>query len=180
MDNTSKIICRKCNGNHLTIKCGKTGASIIETTISEQERKPRFNKEQDNSERKTQFNKEGDNSERKPRFNKEGDNSERKPRFNKEGDNSERKPRFNKDDDSYKRTVNKVKITNLPTDMTEEELNELLYEWGTVKHLRLLNYENSSTAYVEFRYPDEVDYFVKALDKTPFEYIMLNVEKIDQ
>jgi RNA recognition motif-containing protein len=167
MDNTSKIICRKCNGNHLTIKCGKTGASIIETTISEQERKPRFNKEEDNS-------------ERKPRFNKEEDNSERKPRFNKEGDNSERKPRFNKDDDSYKRTVNKVKITNLPTDMTEEELNELLYEWGTVKHLRLLNYENSSTAYVEFRYPDEVDYFVKALDKTPFGYIMLNVEKIDQ
>ena len=154
MDNTIKIICRKCNGNHLTIKCGKTNASIIETSMSEQERKPRFNKEEDNS--------------------------ERKPRFNKDDNNTERKPRFNKDDDSYKRIVNKVKITNLPTDMTEEELNELLYEWGTVKHLRLLNYENSSTAYVEFRFSDEVDYFVKALDKTPFGYIMINVEKIEQ
>ena len=166
MDNKSKIICRKCNGNHLTIKCGKTGTSIIETTtLPEQEKKASFNKE--------------DNSERKPRFNKDDNNSERKPRFNKDDDNSERKPRFN-NDDSYKRIVNKVKISNLPTNMTEEELNELLYEWGTIKHLRLLNYENSSTAYVEFRYSDEVDYFVKALDKTPFEYIMLNVEKIDQ
>ena len=168
-----KIICRKCNGNHLTIKCGKTGASIIETTTipEQQERKPR----DDGGEGKPRF---GERGERKQRFEEGGDEKgERKQRFEEGG---ERKPRFNKDDDSYKRQVNKVKISNLPTDMTEEELNELLYEWGTVKHLRLLNYDNGSTAYVEFRYADEVEYLVKALNKTPFEHIMLNVEKLDQ
>ena len=178
-----KIICRKCNGNHLTIKCGKTCASSIETkTIPEQqERKPR----DDGDEGKPRF---GERGERKQRFEEGGDEKgERKQRFEEGGERkqrfeegSERKPRFNKDDDSYKRQVNKVKISNLPTDMTEEELNELLYEWGTVKHLRLLNYDNGSTAYVEFRYADEVEYLVKALNKTPFEHIMLNVEKLDQ
>ena len=66
--------------------------------------------------------------------------------------------------------------------MTDDELNELLYDWGTIKHLRVLNYpENpTSTAYVEFRFEDEVDYLIKALDKTPFDSRIITVEKLNE
>ena len=64
--------------------------------------------------------------------------------------------------------------------MTEEELNEHLYDWGTVKHLKLLNYNDSSTAYVEFRNEKEVDYLIRALDRTPFDNRIMTIEKIDQ
>jgi len=170
MENSSKIICRKCNGNHLTIKCGKTGSSIIESTTVPEERKSDFKKEDDSRFRKedgSRFRKEEGTSERVHRFKKE-DTNERTHHFKKEGGTSFRK----KDDNEvpYKRTINKVKIGQLPKDMTDDELNELLYDWGTIKHLRVLNYpENpTSTAYVEFRFEDEVDYLIKALDKTLF------------
>ena len=166
MDNTSKIICRKCKGNHLTIKCGKTGASSIEVSTVV-DNSVGFKKE-DEGERKPYFKKEGTDGERKPYFKKEGTDGERKPYVKKEGD-----------DYSYKRNVNKVKIGSLPIDMTEEELNELLYDWGTVKHLRLLSYPDMSVAYVEFRNADEIDYLIKALDKTPFDFRIISIEKLD-
>ena len=74
-----------------------------------------------------------------------------------------------------------VKIGELPVDMTEEEGMELLYNWGHIIKIRVLNYNENSTAYVEFGYEDEADYFVEAVDKTPFyNYnILLQVSKIE-
>jgi hypothetical protein len=188
---SKKLVCRKCNGNHLTIKCGKTGSSsIIESTTVPEEKKSDFKKEDDSRFRKedgsrfrkedsSHFRKEEGTSERVHRFKKE-DTNERTHHFKKEGGTSFRK----KDDNEvpYKRTINKVKIGQLPKDMTDDELNELLYDWGTIKHLRVLNYpENpTSTAYVEFRFEDEVDYLIKALDKTPFDSRIITVEKLNE
>ena len=45
--------------------------------------------------------------------------------------------------------------------------------WGHIIKIRLNAYEESSTAYIEFGYEDEANYFVKALDKTPFDYLLL-------
>ena len=139
MDNTNKIICRKCGGNHLTIKCGKTEVSKVETVSKAETYK------KDEPERKKYTDYKRNDTE----------------------------------NPDYKRTVNKVKIGSLPIDMTQDELTELLSDWGNVRNIRVLNYPESSTAYVEFRSADEVDYLVKALDKTPFDHFIITVEKLD-
>ena len=168
MDNTSKIICRKCGGNHLSIKCGKTGNNIDLKT------------EVDDKEKKIYIKRDDDDGERKPYVKRENGDGERKQYFKRDDGDSEKKPYFNRED-GERRQVNKVRIGSLPLDMTEEELNELLYDWGTVKHLKVLQYpaHGSSTAYVEFRYADEVDYLVKALDRTAMDHRVISVEKLD-
>jgi len=149
----SKIICRKCKGNHLTIKCGKDGANTIEK-LMEVETPKQIDV---TSEKKTYYNKSSD-------ITKTTHQTEDKPYFKRE----------------YTRDTKygKAKITNLPTDLSEEDLLELLYEWGTVKRLKVLNYSESSTAYIDFRNEEEVDYFIKALDKTPFGNLIITVEKL--
>ena len=132
-NNEPKLVCRKCQGPHLTIKCGKETKSVIENIIIE-----------------------SSNNDLKPvTYPKKDINfkSERSERF-------ERKP------------LHKVKMSNLPVDINEEELNELLYDWGHVVRLRLLNYENNSTANIEFKDKEPADYIVEALNKTPFDHII--------
>ena len=86
--------------------------------------------------------------------------------------------KYEKSERFERKPLHKVKMSNLPLDMTEEELNELLYDWGHVVRLRLLNYENNSTAYIEFKDKEPADYIVDALNKTPFEHIILDVERL--
>jgi len=138
-NNEPKLVCRKCQGPHLTIKCGKETKSVIENIIIES---------CDNDLKPVTYPKKDINFK-----------SERSERF-------ERKP------------LHKVKMSNLPVDINEEELNELLYDWGHVVRLRLLNYENNSTAYIEFKDKEPADYIVEALNKTPFDHIILDVERL--
>lgn len=72
----------------------------------------------------------------------------------------------------------KIKITQLPNNITNDELLELLYEWGDITSINIKNYADTSIAYVIFKYEEQVDYFIKALDKTQFEYLMINIIKI--
>jgi hypothetical protein len=130
-----KIICRKCNGPHFTIKCtmGKT-IDINEKPVNE---KP---------------------VNEKPVIS-----------TNKYIEN---KPK------SENRKYYKVKLSELPIDMTEEELMELLHEWGTVTNLRLLNYNESSVAYIFFATEHMANYFIEAIDRTPFEHILLSATRV--
>uniref|UniRef100_A0A6C0D9Q1 RRM domain-containing protein n=1 Tax=viral metagenome TaxID=1070528 RepID=A0A6C0D9Q1_9ZZZZ len=73
----------------------------------------------------------------------------------------------------------KAKMSNLPTDMSYEELSELLKDWGHFNRINIRNYDSSSVAFVEFKFEDELEYFISALDNTPFESVLLNVVKID-
>lgn len=130
-----KIVCRKCQGNHLTIKCGKEGPSVIEKTT--QVESPR----------------------EKPTIN-----------INNKFNNN----RFG---NSIKKLY-KVKMTNLPVDFFEEELRDLLSDWGDLARLKVLNYEESSTAYIEFYKEDQIDYLIKALHKTPFDNRIIDLEKL--
>ena len=148
MDN--KIVCRKCQGNHLTIKCGKEGPSILEkSTYTEA--------------RTTEIGHRSDKSSR-PHY----DKSER-PHYDK----SER-PHYDKQHKKF----HKVKMSNLPTDVSEEELRNLLYEWGHLVRLKVLQYEESSTAYLEFAEEEEVDYLIKALHKTAFDNRIIDLDKL--
>ena len=182
-NNGPKLVCRKCQGSHLTIKCGKENKSVIESKILE------YNNHIDEKRGKGGKSSFYDNSESnfKDGDNKSGfrDNPESnfRGRDNKSGKGSKGgKGGFYDNSESdvkhERRPLHKVKISNLPFDMSEEELNELLYEWGHVVRLRLLNYESNSTAYIEFKDKEAADYIVKALDKTPFEHIMLDVERL--
>jgi RNA recognition motif-containing protein len=134
-----KIVCRKCQGNHLTIKCGKEGPSVIEKTtqIESPREKPTIN-----------INNKYDNNNR----------------FNN---------RFN-----TTKKFHKVKMTNLPIDIFEEELKDLLSDWGDLARLKICNYEESSTAFIEFYKEDQIDYLIKALHKTPFDSRIIDLEKL--
>jgi hypothetical protein len=74
--------------------------------------------------------------------------------------------------------IYKVKISYLPVNMTEYELNNLLIDWGSIGKIKLLNYDDYSNVYIDFNNEEEADYFVKALHKTPFDHEIINVEKI--
>lgn len=138
-NNTAKLICRKCGGGHLTIKCGKEAqTSVLKSKLEEGPPAKPFYKE----------------------------------KYNDKDIDGNKRERFNR------RPLHKVKISNLPVDMNDEELMELLYDWGHVIKLRVLNYTENSTAYVEFKEEAEANYLVEALHKTPFESIIIHVERI--
>lgn len=84
-----------------------------------------------------------------------------------------------KDRKQYFKTTYRVKISNLPVDMTEEEMMELTCEWGHIVRIKVLNYNDSSVSYIDFGYEDEADYFIKAIDKTPFELILISATRVD-
>jgi hypothetical protein len=181
MENTKKLVCRKCGGEHLTVKCGKetTGSASTGGASTTKIESKTENKLVDELPLKKEYIKtEFKEIEKPKRINITKDNQE-------EDSDSEKKPRWKKESGSNgnnnfreRKPLHKVKMSNLPKNMLEEELLELLYDWGNVVRMRVLNYDQNSTAYIEFKNQDEADYLVKALDKTPFEYIMLNVERL--
>jgi hypothetical protein len=152
----NKIICRKCGGNHFTIKCGKekTETAINETT-----------NQNSNNESELPGKKSNFISNNEPIIKKEYKQEYRKER------NTERRPFFKK--------VYRVKLAELPVDMTDQELMELTYDWGHIVKLKVLNYEDTSVAYIDFGYEEEANYFVEALDKTTFDYLLLSASRAD-
>ena len=76
-----------------------------------------------------------------------------------------------------KRKIVVVKISNLPEDITVPELNELVSEWGKIGRINISCYDNT-TCYIDFYFENEANYFIEAIDKTSFDYSILNVEKI--
>ena len=76
-----------------------------------------------------------------------------------------------------------VRISNLPDNITVDELNYLVSEWGDIGNINVkkyTNYEGSITnCYIDFYNKEEADYFVKALDNTPFDCMIINVTIMD-
>ncbi len=162
----NKVVCRKCGGPHFTIKCGKEKKTEpVETPTPVNEQKNA------NTETPVETTKPDDSTksyDKKPRAKPYGANGTN-------GD-SEFKP---KSERKYFKTTYRVKLSELPTDMSEEELMEMTTDWGHIVKIKLLVYEESSTAYIDFGYEDEADYFVEAIDKTPFEYRMLTSCRVE-
>jgi len=150
---TGTLVCRKCNGPHLTIKCGKDKElhtpekNPEENHVKHVGRKSYYEMKQENENKKTDF-----------------DRSERPDR-----------PRQRQFKNTYR-----VKMANLPVDMTEEEMMHMTCDWGHIVRLKVLCYEETSVSYIDFGYEDEANYFVEALDRTPFEMLLLSVERKDR
>ena len=136
----SKIICRKCNGPHLTIKC-----KILQ-------------------------NNEVFLTNREPK-NNEVILTNREPKNNEVF-------LTNREQKNIKQ-FNKVKINDLPINITEDELRELLHDWGHILYLSIKIYNNSANAIIKFGNDEEATYFVEALNGTPFEKNIIHVEKIN-
>ena len=62
--------------------------------------------------------------------------------------------------------------------MTQEEVEELMAEWGQTYRIKVNNYDDCSTVYVDFKYEVEADHFIKALNKTVFDNVIISVEKV--
>lgn len=174
--NENTIVCRKCGGPHFTIKCGKEKKEEpvkTEQTNSQQvEEKP--NKEQ----KHYSENKYKDNKDRNG-FKKDGDGYNKdRGGYNKDGDGDNKEQRH-RGDRKYFKVTYRVKLSELPIDMTEEEMMELTTDWGHIVRIKLLVYADSSTAYIDFGYEDEADYFVEAIDKTPLEYRVLTACRVE-
>ena len=78
-----------------------------------------------------------------------------------------------------KRKIVTVRISNLPYDITVPELSSLVSEWGRIGRINLNNYDNT-TCYIDFYFKDEAEYFLKAIDKTPFDNLILSVDIMDK
>ena len=74
-------------------------------------------------------------------------------------------------------------MSNLPEDITVIELDQLVSEWGSIGNINIKKYNNyhgnSTNCYIDFYNKEEADYFVEALDKTPFVNMMLSVVIMD-
>jgi hypothetical protein len=168
MENSSKIVCRKCKGPHLTIKCGKEIKEELSTKINILDKDNTSLDKDKKLDKDKNLDKDYNKDENKKKYINNNQNFK-----NDDNNDVERK--------HFKRNVNKVKMGSLPLDITQEELANLLYDWGHVTNIKVIPYVDTgnSTAYVEFKNEEEVDYLVKALDRTPFGYLMMSVEKLD-
>ena len=69
-----------------------------------------------------------------------------------------------------------VRISNLPEDVTSKELTNLISEWGEIGNVNIKSYSESVSSYIDFYNKNEADYFVEALDTTPFDHYIIKVE----
>jgi len=146
MSNT--IICRKCAGNHLTIKCGKNTES--NTT---------------NVDTLSQSDKDISNA-----------NSVTNHTTNYTNTNYDKKIPDNKYRERTNKKVYTVKLSELPNDITESELYKLLQNWGHIVKIKIMSYSECCIAYLDFIYLEEATYFVSALDSTPFDLLIIKAQ----
>jgi RNA recognition motif-containing protein len=179
MNSGKEIKCRKCGGNHLTIKCGKTNQTDVSNTTNND------NENNINKEEKKQYNNEKKSYNGGERKHYEGEkkpyNNERKPYNNeKKSYDGEKKPYNGGERKQYDKKLKvKAKINNLPTDISKEELYELCNDWGNIKYINVNEYKDESVAFIEFKEEEQCKYFIEALDNTPFDYRIIKISHVD-
>jgi len=71
-------------------------------------------------------------------------------------------------------TIYRIKLSELPNNITHNEISELMNDWGHIDKIKLVLAGDTTTAYIDFGYKEEAEYFVSAIDKTPFDYRILS------
>jgi hypothetical protein len=113
-----------------------------------------------------------------------GKNSTSSNDNNKYKNNYKNNHKTNNYNNNFKRNTPRkkycVKLTNIPDDLTIRELNELMIEWGHIGKINFNNNTKYKAAFVDFYSKEEAEYFVSALDKTPFDNYIISVELLDK
>jgi hypothetical protein len=152
MENSLK--CRKCGGKHLTIKCN----------INNNKYNTKLNENENNNSYNTKSNENNNSESNNNRYNSKSNNN----RYNTKSN----------DYNNYKKYY-KVKISNLPSDITLEELTNLLENWGNIIKTYVKNFNENSFAIIEFKFKNELDYFIKAINGTPFDNEIITVTELE-
>ncbi len=195
MSETHNIKCRKCGGSHLTIKCGKEQETteinkepLNHNIISPKNNIMSSNTKQQNFNKSSSYNKP-QNENYKSNDYKQYNNYNNKTNDYKQHNNHSNKTNDYKTND-YKsnnkqfnnyemRKCGKVKMSNLPKDITNEELNDLLVDWGYIKYINIKQYTDDTVAYIEFKDEKQADYLIEALHNTPFDSRIIKINKLE-
>lgn len=198
MSSKGEIICRKCGGNHLTIKCGKN-SQVINNETTENNNNDEFkqvpykntkfsnnniittnntpdNTRYPNNETRTNIIRTPNNSTRINNTKSSNNEEFKQVSYSKYNDNS---GKYNDNSGKYQKFNTKVKLCGLPRDITKDELFDLLYDWGNIKYINVNEYYDDTVAFIDFRDEAQASYFIKAIDNTPFEYKILKAYNID-
>lgn len=75
--------------------------------------------------------------------------------------------------------VYKIKISNIPLDLTLKNLNKMMVGWGKIGNIKLGNYREDKTKYaiIDFYEEEASKYFIEAIDTTPIGHNMVSVSK---
>lgn len=73
------------------------------------------------------------------------------------------------------RITHRVKISELPLDMTEEEIMDLTKDWGNIVRAKVIIYADNAVAYIDFSDKEQAIYFEEAINNTPFDHRVLSV-----
>ena len=141
------VKCRKCGGDHFTSKCGKDKKP--ENNLVEKKLTPEKNISESNSQNKKHFNVK----------------NKRRSKFRKPIDSSVNEKTF------------KIKINNLPADLTLQNLNKMMLGWGRIGDIKLRRDDKTSYALIDFFDKEARDYFIEAINGTPMGFMILQVTK---
>lgn len=81
--------------------------------------------------------------------------------------------------DSRNRKKHVIKISNLPNDITTKELFDLVHCWGEIGNINIKAYYDSVSSYIDFYNENEANYFIEALNSTPFDNLIIRVEMMN-
>ncbi len=81
-----------------------------------------------------------------------------------------------RDRDRRYRKKHVVQISNLPKNIDIKELEELISPWGEIGRINIKVYSEIICSYVDFYNKYEADYFVEALNSTPFDSLIIGVK----
>ena len=143
------VKCRKCGGDHFTSKCGKDKKT--ENNLVE--------------EKKVTPEKKLSNFESNNKKNFNNVKTKRRTKFRKPIDSSVNEKTF------------KIKINNLPADLTLQNLNKMMLGWGRIGDIKLRRDSKTSYALIDFFDKEARDYFIEAINGTPMGFMILQVTK---
>ena len=138
----------------MPIKCRKCGGDHFTSKCGKTTEKPKIEK-----------------NNPKPIFEKNKLQNKRRNRVKRDF-----KKKYNNFSDPRER-VYKVKINNIPKDLTLQNLNKMMLGWGKIGNINLRKYSDNPYALVDFYDVKARDYFIEAINGTPLGHMMLHVTK---
>jgi hypothetical protein len=158
------IICRKCGGEHLTIKCGTEKKEVI------QESTTNINKSRPSSKDSRHSSKDSRPNSKDSRPNSK-DGSERNNYNSKDFKNKNVRKVSKPNYDKYT-----VLISNLPNDIELINIQYMMMDWGKIGNINLkYSEEKGKMCFIDFYNKDHSDYFIKAIHKTPVGFNIVDV-----